>query len=98
MGGGYTGKILWVDLDAGTVKEENVAEEVYQNFLAGYGLAVKFGLERQKGNVDPLGGDNILGITAGILTGTPALFSGWRRLKPCTEPMSGFPWRRSGWG
>ena len=76
MAGGYTGKVLWVDLSSGKIEEESLGEHTYRNYLAGYGPAAKIMMERQKAKIDPLGEENILGITAGILTGTPVLFSG----------------------
>jgi len=42
MGKGYTGKILWVNLNDGAenqFSEESIPDEVYEQFLGGYGLA-----------------------------------------------------------
>ena len=74
MAGGFMGKILWVNLSDGSHREEEIKEEVYQKFLGGYGLAAKVIFENQRPGVDPLGPENILAFTAGILTGTPAYF------------------------
>ncbi|MCX5866857.1 MAG: aldehyde ferredoxin oxidoreductase family protein [Proteobacteria bacterium] len=91
MAGGYTGKVLWVDLPSGKIEEESLGEDTYRNYLAGYGPAAKIMMERQKAKIDPLGEENILGMTAGILTGTPALFSG-RFMVTGKSPATG------GWG
>ena len=39
--GGYTGKILRVDLNKQTFKEEVVTEELASNYLGGAGFAIK---------------------------------------------------------
>ncbi|UCD84389.1 MAG: aldehyde ferredoxin oxidoreductase family protein [Deltaproteobacteria bacterium] len=91
MAGGYTGKILMVDLSKGEFRTEEPGDEVYQKFLAGYGLGAKVIFDKQMGGVDPLGEDAILGFTAGILTGTGALFSG-RYMVVGKSPLTG------GWG
>lgn len=73
---GYMGKILWVDLSTRELREEEVPTEVYQRFLGGYGLGVKYLYERMNSGVDPLGPDNILGFTTGPLNNTSALGCG----------------------
>ncbi len=91
MSKGYMGKILWVDLSKGVLEEENIADEVYERFLAGYGLGAKILFDRMKPGVDPLGPDNVLGFVAGLLSGTGALFSGrWQVVGK--SPLTG------GWG
>ena len=55
MLGGYTGKILFVDLTAGTIKEEAPSESVYRDFIGGTGLGVRILYERMKPKADPLG-------------------------------------------
>ncbi|MDB9822946.1 aldehyde ferredoxin oxidoreductase family protein [Deltaproteobacteria bacterium] len=73
---GYTGKILTVDLTAGTIMEEPPSENIYRSFLGGAGLGVKILYERIKPKADPLGPDNILGFVTGPLTGTTVPGSG----------------------
>lgn len=87
----YCGKILWVDLGAGQIREEEIPPAVYRQVLGGYGLGVKVLLERQPPLADPLGPDNILGFLPGLLTGTPAYFSG-RFMVVGKSPLTG------GWG
>jgi aldehyde:ferredoxin oxidoreductase len=73
--GGYTGKILYVDLSKQKVKEETLDDTLYTNFLGGVGLGAKILYERMKANVDPLGPDNVIGFVPGLLTGTPVPLS-----------------------
>ena len=76
MAKAYMGKILWVDLTKGVLEEEDIPEETYKRFLAGYGLGAKILFDRMEAGVDPLGPDNVLGFVSGLLSGTGALFAG----------------------
>jgi aldehyde:ferredoxin oxidoreductase len=67
---GYMGKILFVDLSTGVIKEETPDDSLYRNYLGGYGLGVRILYSRQKAKVDPLGPENTLGLISGPLTGT----------------------------
>lgn len=87
----YMGKILWVDLTRREYEEEELPEEIYKNYLGGYGLGVKILFDRLKPGVDPLGPDNILGMVPGLLTGTGAVFVG-RYMVVGKSPLTG------GWG
>ena len=91
MLGAYMGKILWVNLSTGEIKEEKLDEKIYREYLGGYGLGAKILYDRQKGGVDPLGPDNILGLVTGPLTGTPAV-AGARYAAVAKSPITG------GWG
>ena len=68
MAAGYLGKILFVDLSTGTIKEETPDESLYLNYLGGYGIGVRILYDRMKPGVDPLGPENILGVMTGPLT------------------------------
>ena len=72
MTGGYTGKVLFVNLSTGKLKDEALDEEICRDFIGGYGLGVRVLYDRQKAGVDALGPENILGFITGPLTGTPA--------------------------
>ncbi|HSW57650.1 MAG TPA: aldehyde ferredoxin oxidoreductase family protein [Dehalococcoidales bacterium] len=91
MPAGYMGKILWVDLSAGTVKIEKPKVSLYKDFVGGYGLGAKIIYDRQKAGADPLGPDNILGLVAGPLTGTP-IPAAARYAAVAKSPLTG------GWG
>lgn len=91
MGKGFMGKILWVDLSTGAIKDESIPEAVYKKFMTGYGLGAKLLYDRIPPGADALGPDNILGFCSGMLTGTAALFSG-RFMVVAKSPLTG------GWG
>ena len=88
---GSNGKVLFVDLTKGELKEEKVAEDTYRKFIGGYGLGVKVLQENMKAGADPLGPDNILGFTTGLLNGTGVIGSG-RYMVVAKSPLTG------GWG
>ena len=71
MAGGYTGKVLFVDLSTGRINEETPDLNTCRDFIGGYGLAARIMYSRQKAGADPLGPDNTLGLVSGPLTGTP---------------------------
>ncbi len=91
MSKGYMGKILWVDLSKGQIREEVIPDEIYEQYLSGTGLAAYLLYNRIPAGADPLGPDNILGFVSGLLTGTGSLFSG-RWMVAGKSPLTG------GWG
>ena len=91
MARGYIGKLLFVNLTDGTIKEETPEENLYRDFIGGYGIGARILYSRQRGGVDPLGPENILGIITGPLTGTPTPF-GCRYVVVGKSPLTG------GWG
>jgi len=91
MTGGYMGKVLFVDLSTGTLKEEPLDEKIVRDFLGGYGIGARVLYSRQKAGVDPLGPDNTLGMMSGPLTGTPVP-TGARYQVVGKSPLTG------GWG
>jgi len=88
---GVMGKILYVDLSSGKIDIEEPGEELYRDFLGGYGLGARVIFSRQKAGVDPLGPDNMLGFASGVLTGTPTPL-GNRYMVVGKSPLTG------GWG
>ena len=70
MVGGYMGKILFVDLSNGEIKEEPLDEKMAKDFLGCYGIGARILYSRMKPGVDPLGPENMLGFVTGPLTGT----------------------------
>lgn len=74
--GGYLGKILKVDLSTGTITDAVLGDEFYQKWLGGYGLGVRILYDDIPAKTDPLGPENVIGFTTGILTGTLTSFSG----------------------
>ena len=88
---GYIGKILWVNLSNGELKDEVLDEKLCREFVGGYGIGARLIYSRQKPGVDPLGPENILGFMTGPLTGTDAPF-GSRYEVVGKSPLTG------GWG
>jgi len=76
MTGGYAGKILMVDLTAGTIKEESPSEETCRQYIGGTGLGARILYERMKPGANPLGPENMLGFVTGPLTATSIPGSG----------------------
>lgn len=88
---GVMRKIAWVNLTSREVKMEEPSNDIYLQFLGGYGLGAYFLFTRQPARVDPLGPKSILGLVTGPLTGTPAI-TGNRFAAVGKSPKTG------GWG
>jgi aldehyde:ferredoxin oxidoreductase len=91
MFGGYMNKFLWVNLSDGTFQVEEPDQQLFRDFIGGYGIAARLYYNRMAPGIDPLGPDNILGFTTGPLTGSPAQ-TGTRWTVTCKSPLTG------GWG
>jgi len=70
---GTMGKILLVDLTSQKVSVETLDDQVYLDYLGGYGLGAYYLYRNQKPGVNPLGPDALLGFFTGVLTGTTAI-------------------------
>lgn len=55
MLGGYAGKVLFIDLTNGKVKEESLSQDIYRDFIGGTGLGVRILYERIKPGQTRLG-------------------------------------------
>ena len=88
MTGGYAGRLGFVNLSTGEVKEEKLDEKLARDFIGGYGLGARILFERQKAGIDPLGPESILGFVTGPLTGTPVP-TGGRHMVVCKSPLTG---------
>ena len=91
MVGGYMGKVLFVDLSSGAIRQEALDDKTCRDFIGGYGLGVHFLYSRQQGGVDALGPENTLGLISGPFTGT-AVPTGTRYAVVAKSPLTG------GWG
>src|SRR4030042_3365061 len=91
MARGYMGKLLFVNLSTREIKDETPDESLYRDYIGGYGVCARVLYNRQKGGVDPLGPENMLGLVPGVLTGSPATF-GCRYQAVAKSPLTG------GWG
>lgn len=88
MPGGYAGKILRVDLNRHTVKDETPREGDLFNFIGGEGLGIKYLYDEVPPHADPLGPENRLIFMTGPLTGTLAPTSG-RHCVVTKSPLTG---------
>jgi aldehyde:ferredoxin oxidoreductase len=70
MKGGYTGKVLRVDLAAGKVRTEPLREDWAHDFIGARGLATRYLASMMDPTVDPLSPANPLIFATGPLTGT----------------------------
>lgn len=64
------GKILEIDLSSRTFEGYDVPEPLLRQYLGGIGFNARYLYDHLPVGVDPLGPDNILIFSAGILTGT----------------------------
>lgn len=88
MGHAWMGKVLWVNLTAGTLTDKPINEEVYRKYLSGYGLASKLIFDHQPKGLPPLDPGNVFAVMSGLLTGTRAVFNG-RWMIAGRSPLTG---------
>jgi aldehyde:ferredoxin oxidoreductase len=86
----YNGKVLNVNLSSGEITPEDLPEQMYKDYLGGYGLGARLLFDRIPQGADPMGPDNVLGLMPGVMTGTPIF--GNRFQAVCKSPSTG------GWG
>ena len=84
----YMGKILRVNLSAGTVTEEGLREDWTRKFIGGAGLATKYLYDEVPSGIDPLGPENKLIFMTGPLTGTASASAG-RYSVVAKSPLTG---------
>ena len=77
--GGYTGKILRINLTDETYGIEALSPETAQKYIGGAGTAMKFLFDEIAARIDPLGSENKLIFSAGPFTGTSV---------PCASRMA----------
>ena len=88
MPNGYNGKILRVNLSFSDINVEEPSEEFYRKYMGGSALNLYFLLNEMPPGADPLGPDNMLGLSLGVVTGAP--ISGQSRMTATAKsPMSG---------
>jgi len=73
---GTLNNVLEVDLSSKTSSKFSISEEMRRMYLGGKGLGLKLLYDRLQPCVDPLGEDNIIVVTTGVLAGTRAPCSG----------------------
>jgi aldehyde:ferredoxin oxidoreductase len=88
MSYGYNGKILHVDLTAGTLEVEEPTDAFYRTYLGGSAMGAYYLLHHTPANADPLGPENTLCLMTGVVTGAP--FSGQSRVVATAKsPLTG---------
>ena len=88
---GYTGKILRVDLSDKNISTEKPEDKFYRRYFGGTALIGYYLLKEVEPGVDPLGPDNKLIFSSGVITGIPTAGSG-RNGVGAKSPLTG------GWG
>jgi aldehyde:ferredoxin oxidoreductase len=92
MLGGYMGRLLFLNLSTGEIREEAADESLCRDFMGGYGLGARILYSRQPGGVDPLGPESLLGFVTGPLTGMRGMVMAPRFTVVGKSPLTG------GWG
>ncbi len=85
---GWTGKLLRVNLTAGTSRVEDIPEAWLRDYIGGRGVADRYLWEELDPRVDPLSPDNKLLFACGPLTGTP-VSCGARYMVVTKGPLTG---------
>ncbi|NPV09412.1 MAG: aldehyde ferredoxin oxidoreductase family protein [Anaerolineae bacterium] len=68
---GYAGRILHVNLSEGSLTIEEPDERFYRTYMGGSALAMHYILRDVPAGADPLGPENVLVVSVGVLTGAP---------------------------
>ena len=84
----WAGKILRVNLTAGTVKSEPLNMDWAQSYIGSRGLGTKYFVEEVDAKVDPLSPENKIIWATGPLTGTMAS-TGGRYTVITKDPLRG---------
>jgi aldehyde:ferredoxin oxidoreductase len=82
------GTALRVDLDARTLREEQLPEAWLERYLGGTGVAARLLYEELEPGIDPLGPENVIVFATGPITGTRAPTSG-RHSVSAKSPLTG---------
>ena len=86
--GGYMGKLAWIDLTSGTVKVEQLPEDVTRKYIGGTSLGAYIMKRFPFHKIDPLGAENVLVFATGPLTGANVPTSG-RYAVVAKTPLTG---------
>ena len=90
----FAGKLLRIDLSSSTSKVEKIPEQYFGDFISARGLAAKYLFDELKSNIDPLGPENKLILSVGVLAGTGLQgFSKWT--VTTKSPLTGTIFRSS---
>ena len=89
MLGGYTGKILEVNLESGELKDSPLDEEMAKMYLGGKGLGLKLVYDEFRADMQPFDPDNLLIFAAGPATGQKVPTSGRYHIVCSKSPQTG---------
>ncbi|MCW4007712.1 MAG: aldehyde ferredoxin oxidoreductase family protein [Candidatus Bathyarchaeota archaeon] len=67
---GYAGRILYVDLNTGKTRVEQLSEDYARKYIGGIGLGMRLWLDNSTAGVDPFSPDNPLVLALGPISGT----------------------------
>lgn len=82
-------KIAYINLSTGEIKTAPIPIELRKKYIGGRGLDMYLLYNHLKPGVDPLGPDNVLTVSAGVLVGTPASASARTHIG-AKSPLTGF--------
>ena len=68
--GGYMGKMLYVDLTTGNIREEDLVSEVANRYVGAFGISARLAYDLIAPGIDPFSPENYIIIGAGPLVGT----------------------------
>ena len=74
--GGYTGKILRINLSSNSITVEKIVGDFYRKYLGGSGFIAYYLLKELGQGVEPLSPANKLIFASGPVTGTSIIGSG----------------------
>lgn len=93
---GYAGRLLYVDLGSGEIRDEPLDPELARTYVGGSGLAARLAYDTVDDSTDPLGPENPLMVMTGPLVGTAMPSAG--RCSFCgLSPLTGI-WGESNTG
>jgi len=88
MANGFMGRILRINLTAGSISEEVIPDDTIRKYIGGVGIATSYLYDEVPAGVDPLGAENKLIFMTGPLTGT-ASASASRYSVAARSPLTG---------
>ena len=88
MSYGFCDRILKVDLTTGKLEVESPGEAFFRKYLGGSALAMHYILKEMPPGTDPLGPDNVLVLSVGVITGTP-ISGNARVMSNAKSPLTG---------
>lgn len=88
MSYGFWGRILRVDLSAGTIVAETPPEQFYRAYYGGRGVIAYYLLKEVGPDADPLGPENRFIVAPGVMTGAPFAGAG-RNSYGAVSPITG---------